>query len=412
MSDFDLAEWEESEPLSQSSTVTTDSAFFSTVQSTLHLISDIFAVHEDVAFLALQCFCWNSETLLAEMSQDRDSVLAQIGLDLASVSEPQGFRRNTDISFCSVCYSEIEISQGLALPCGHFFCRSCWRSYIDSTLRDGGIRILCMQPNCDRPVLLRELGVFCDQEIVAKLEARVASLSISTSSRFKRCVNPSCHFSIGVERMGLCGVAKCQCGTRICWKCGGPSHAPLRCGLVNEWEKLVQRSNDGWIADHTQPCGRCNAPIEKNGGCNHMTCSQCHYEFCWICGHEWQTHEGDRYQCNAYHQESVAVGEMLQDARFLHYCRRFLEHKRSLEHGDEEKVKALIATAFRRRVPPKVKPGEVAGAIDGLMDTRANGRAVLMWSYAHSYMMQEGSAGLRLFEFVRQEAEQAMESFC
>ena len=30
-------------------------------------------------------------------------------------------------------------------------------------------------------------------------------------------------------------------------------------------------------------CPRCMFPIEKNGGCNHLTCSRCHFEFCWIC---------------------------------------------------------------------------------------------------------------------------------
>jgi hypothetical protein len=26
--------------------------------------------------------------------------------------------------------------------------------------------------------------------------------------------------------------------------------------------------------------------IEKTSGCNHMTCNQCKYEFCWVCGGE------------------------------------------------------------------------------------------------------------------------------
>lgn len=36
-------------------------------------------------------------------------------------------------------------------------------------------------------------------------------------------------------------------------------------------------------------CQRCTSPIEKNGGCNHMTCIHCKFEFCWICGSAYTT---------------------------------------------------------------------------------------------------------------------------
>ncbi|CAF1331850.1 unnamed protein product [Rotaria sordida] len=32
---------------------------------------------------------------------------------------------------------------------------------------------------------------------------------------------------------------------------------------------------------NTQPCPNCHVRIEKNGGCSHMNCSRCHYQFTW-----------------------------------------------------------------------------------------------------------------------------------
>lgn len=37
-----------------------------------------------------------------------------------------------------------------------------------------------------------------------------------------------------------------------------------------------------WVRHHTQPCPGCGSRIEKNGGCNHMSCSVCRRQFCWV----------------------------------------------------------------------------------------------------------------------------------
>ena len=36
---------------------------------------------------------------------------------------------------------------------------------------------------------------------------------------------------------------------------------------------------------------------EKNGGCNHMTCKICHYQWCWLCNQEYNMDHFDSGKC-------------------------------------------------------------------------------------------------------------------
>jgi IBR domain, a half RING-finger domain len=72
---------------------------------------------------------------------------------------------------------------------------------------------------------------------------------------------------------------------------GTLEHAGLTCGAYAS--QLASTNPDGTVLLEewqeragAQRCQRCNAAIEKNEGCKHMTC-RCGYEFCWACGQEW-----------------------------------------------------------------------------------------------------------------------------
>ena len=57
---------------------------------------------------------------------------------------------------------------------------------------------------------------------------------------------------------------------------------------------MAQEKNDSANVDYIRlnckPCPKCKTNIEKNQGCQHMTCRKCMHEFCWICKETWFHH--------------------------------------------------------------------------------------------------------------------------
>jgi hypothetical protein len=60
----------------------------------------------------------------------------------------------------------------------------------------------------------------------------------------------------------------------------------------------------------------------------------------------------------------------------------------------------------------KYQKEELVKKAEYVIGVRDEARSVLKWSYPYAYMLDEGSAALRLFEFVQKECEMAIEKLC
>jgi len=68
-----------------------------------------------------------------------------------------------------------------------------------------------------------------------------------------------------------------NCPQEYCFDCGKTYHGDFDCEIpIDEMSALL-------ISQITKPCPKCHVAIEKNEGCNHMTCKQCGQHWCWIC---------------------------------------------------------------------------------------------------------------------------------
>jgi E3 ubiquitin-protein ligase RNF19A len=77
---------------------------------------------------------------------------------------------------------------------------------------------------------------------------------------------------------------KCTtCEFEICMKCGLDYHSNKSCKEV--LDSALKEYFKGLDPGSLTNCPRCGLIVEKEeGGCNHMICIKCKYEFCWICG--------------------------------------------------------------------------------------------------------------------------------
>ena len=122
------------------------------------------------------------------------------------------------------------------------------------------------------------------------------------------CSNKRCENCFKRSEFSSTNNVTCKCGAETCLLCGGESHQPAYCNVVEKWviKSNAESENLLWIKANTKPCPKCAKPIEKNQGCNHMTCQSCHHNFCWICLGDWKSHgsnTGGYYKCNIYEEK-------------------------------------------------------------------------------------------------------------
>ncbi|VDP13979.1 unnamed protein product [Soboliphyme baturini] len=52
------------------------------------------------------------------------------------------------------------------------------------------------------------------------------------------------------------------------------------------YDGSIEKANADLIQRISKPCPKCKTPIEKTGGCNHITCI-CSFSWCWFCDDAW-----------------------------------------------------------------------------------------------------------------------------
>jgi hypothetical protein len=173
-------------------------------------------------------------------------------------------------------------------PCRHKFCRNCIKNHIGSQLSERHFPILCpvckaergtTNPGIVTDALVRQADI-TEKQYKIWVELEMARFSVPLHCR-------KCNRSFNMDRQYFeqTNTISCplwECNYIWCKQCQqtvsgvGPQHS---CNGESELNYMM--TERGW-----KYCPSCKMPIEREIGCNHMTCISpgCYTHFCYICG--------------------------------------------------------------------------------------------------------------------------------
>ncbi|XP_064618311.1 LOW QUALITY PROTEIN: E3 ubiquitin-protein ligase parkin-like [Liolophura sinensis] len=217
---------------------------------------------------------------------------------------------NSRLVECITCAEKSTLV--LVFPCssGHAMCLDCFQNYGVTRLNNRtfvnvenvGYSLPC-PAGCENSFVqeIHHFHLFGDDQY--ERYHRFSAEQVLLSEGGVLCPRPGCGngLMLNTEKRRIHCQPPVGCGYLFCKQCLEEFHEG-ECGMVPVQppltddiavdEELAERSR--WEAETrdviqrtTKPCPKCKTKTEHSGGCMHMTCPQCKFQWCWICAKDW-----------------------------------------------------------------------------------------------------------------------------
>ena len=362
-------------------------------------------ITHDESFYLLMKHNWNKDKATEDFCNNGIHISDIVKIDI----------ENKKLKQCMVCFDDILPINQLTICNEHFFCKNCWNGYLTSQINDGNTNMRCMDPKCTKHVTYSFIRTLFNKnpKILCKYFTWIINSFVQYKNTYKYCPNPKCElisFNNDDENK-----TTCTCGTTFCFSCHQNYHFPASCSVINLWNKKCNKDSENalWLMENTKNCPKCKISIEKNHGCNHMTCENCKHQFCWLCKEDWKKHgtaTGGFYKCNVFiemEKNNQIVKEDYGDERFLHYFSRYKNHNEAREIFCKkiEKINYMLEKDMTHEMAQSISfEHNVKDSISVLLDCRET----LKWSYSIGYSIED-KLFKELFEFWQQNLEKYCE---
>ncbi|XP_019328382.1 PREDICTED: cullin-9, partial [Aptenodytes forsteri] len=353
------------------------------MNQTVQQVQDTLSIPDDVARHLLMHCRWNVDFLIQCYVENRETLLISSGLQVQDAQPTP-----SPGTHCPVCVNQLcPTEKPPTLCCMHYCCKPCWSEYLTTRIEQNMV-VNCTCPIsecCAQPTTAFICSIISSEEIIAKYEKALLRGYVECCSNLTWCTNPQgCDQILLKDGLGY-GAACSKCSWISCFNCNFPeAHYPASCSHMSQWvdddgyyEGMTSEAQSKHLAKLiSKHCPSCQAQIEKNEGCLHMTCAKCNHGFCWRCLKPWRPTHKDYYNCSAMVSKAA-----WQEKRFQDYNERCTFHHHARE----------FAMSLRNRVSsisemPKIRT--LTFVLDACK-VLEQARKVLAYSCVYSYYNQD-----------------------
>ncbi|XP_017778087.1 PREDICTED: E3 ubiquitin-protein ligase arih1-like [Nicrophorus vespilloides] len=386
-------------------------------------VNTVVQIPSTTTRILLNYFNWDKEKLMERYydgNQDDLFKEAHVINPFKKQTTPTKIKSSKKLSGteeCDICFMVLPPAEMTGLECGHRFCYQCWNEYLTTKVMEEGVgqTIACAAHNC--PILVDDQTVMRlvkDNRVRFKYQHLITNSFVECNRLLRWCPSPDCTYAVKVTYVDSRPV-QCTCGHTFCFACGENWHDPVRCTILRRWIKKCDDDSEtsNWIAANTKECPKCNATIEKDGGCNHMICKNqsCKADFCWVCLGPWEPHGSSWYNCNRFDEDEAKAARNAQEKsraklqRYLFYCNRYMNHMQSLRF--EHKLYRSIKDKMEEMQQHNMSWIEVQ-FLKKAVDILCECRQALMYTYVFAFYLKKTNQSV-IFEDNQKDLETATE---
>ncbi|CAF1286025.1 unnamed protein product [Rotaria sordida] len=280
-------------------------------------------------------FClWNHDNYQhSEMKHDQNTpceVNVVMTEKTAIVKENQISSPTRECVVCFVEQPEREFYPTYSEKCRHtrrYICNKC-TSYSVKTILDSGIssRVACPEINClvkwNSDEIRRVLLATENNLLLRKYDAYLIKRFFENQFNFFWCAHECGSGQYDYRRLTRNWKITCsQCKRDTCAFHRVKWHEGMTC---EQYDRLYPSSDTRtrkWIKKNSKKCPRCQCNIEKDGGCDHITCQKCRYEFCWDCLIDYSSFKNYANVEHKINCRNHPIGKFVLPMRFLKFRR-------------------------------------------------------------------------------------------